>query len=274
MKKTQYLKKTMLMSLVLAFVLGCLPMMGNAQNEPTVFAIVEFMKVKPDNEAKYLDIEKNVWKPLHQERINQGKITGWVLYRILYTGTDDPYNYATVTLFDKAENLEDPWSGIEAQKILPKRDVDKDMIETSKSRDLVKSNLITRLDAVYPEGGPGAFKYIQVDYMKVKPGNEAAYVDVEKNIWKPIHNEFIKAGSRVGWSLWSQVFPGGSALDHQFVTVNYFPDFQKIGVADYTAAFGKAHAGKNIDEFDSKTANSRDLVRSELWQVLDVVMKP
>jgi hypothetical protein len=58
------------------------------------------------------------------------------------------------------------------------------------------------------------------------------------------------------------------------VTVNYFPDFQKIGAADYNAAFAKAHAGKNMDELGTKTDNLRDLVRSELWQVVDVVMKP
>lgn len=273
MKKTQCLKGTLLISLILAFFLGCLPLAGTAQNEPAVFAIVEFMKVKPGNETKYLEVEKNIWKPLHQERINQGKITGWILYRVLYTGTQDPYNYATVTLFGGTANLEDPWAGIDPQKVLPDRDMDKDMVETDTSRELVKSHLIMRLDEVYKEGGPGAFKYIEVDYMKVKPGNESSYVEVERNIWKPIHNEFINAGQRVGWSLWSIVFPSGSGNDYQYVTANYFPDFQKIGAADYNAAYAKAHADKSVEELDSKTANSRDLVRSELWQVVDMVMK-
>lgn len=30
-------------------------------------------------------------------------------------------------------------------------------------------------------------KYIQVDYMKVQPANEDDYVKVEKEGWKPIH---------------------------------------------------------------------------------------
>jgi len=271
--KQKNLKKTMLIFLGLAFIFACFPIMSNAQNQPTVFGIVDFMKVKPENETKYLDIEKNVWKPMHQERLNQGKITGWILYRILYTGTEDHYNYATLTLFDNAANLEDPWAGIDPAKVLPGKDIDKLMKETGESRDLVKSNLILRQDEVVPEGGPGEIKYIEVDYMKVKPGNDAAYMDAEQNIWKPVHKEFIKAGTRVGWSLWSEIFPSGSAMDYQYVTANYFPDFSKIGMADYNAAFSKAHPDKDMNALDKKTMDSRDLVRSELWQVVDVVMK-
>ena len=47
----------------------------------------------------------------------------------------------------------------------------------------------------------------------------------------------------------------------------------KIGAADYADAFKKAHAGKDIDALSEKTAKSRDLVRSELWEVLDLVAK-
>ncbi|HET6556197.1 MAG TPA: hypothetical protein VFG54_02720, partial [Prolixibacteraceae bacterium] len=112
----------------------------------------------------------------------------------------------------------------------------------------------------------------QVDFMKVKPGSESAYVEMEVNTWKPVHKEFINAGTRVGWSLWNEIYPGGSAMDYQYVTANYFKDFSKIGMADFNAAFEKAHAGKNMDEFNQKTTDSRDLVRSELWQLVEVVM--
>lgn len=271
-KKQKRLLKTMLIPLVLAFVLACLPGVGNAQNETPLFAIIDCMKVKPADEVKYLDLEKNVWKPMHQERVKQGKITGWILYRVLYTGTNDPYNYVTATFFDNQANLEDPWSGVDPKKILSGVDVDKAYDETLKSRDLVRSNLIMRQDEEVPVGGSVA-KYIEVDYMKVKPGNEGLYIDVEKNIWKPVHREFIKAGTRVGWSLWGQVFPSGSASDYQYVTANLFSDFAKIGAADYNDAFKKAHPGEDIDALSEKTAKSRDLVRSELWEVLDSTWK-
>jgi hypothetical protein len=62
-------------------------------------------------------------------------------------------------------------------------------------------------------------------------------------------------------------------MDHQFATVNYFSDFSKIGMANYVDAFNKAHQGKDINELSEKTGKSRELVRSELWELLDSVMK-
>lgn len=272
-KKQKKIVKALLAFLAFAFVLACLPLNGTAQDQSAVFATVDYMKVKPGFEDKYVDLEKNVWKPLHQERINQGKIIGWILFRVLYTGTSDLYNYVTVTVFDNPANLENSWAGVDSPKILAGKDIDKLYKETLNCRDLVKSNLIMREDFAYPEGGPVAYKYIQVDFMKVKPGNEGLYLDVEKTIWKPVHNEFIKAGSRVGWSLWSATFPSGSGLDYQFSTVNYFSDFSKIGMANYTDAFAKAHPGKDINELSKKTGDSRDLVKSELWEVVDEIWK-
>jgi hypothetical protein len=274
MKKVHTIfQKTMLIAVIMVFVLASLPIAGNAQEEPTIFAIIDYMKVKPGNVDKYVDIEKTIWKPIHQELINQGKIVGWHLYEVRYTGTDDDYNYVTVTLIDNPASLENPYVGIDYGKILPGKDIAKAYEETLKNRDLVKSNLIIRQAYAYPDGGPVPFKYLEVDYMKVKPGEEDNYLDVEKNIWLPVHKEFIKAGTRVGWSLWSQQFPGGSKMDHQFATVNYFSDFSKIGMANYVDAFSKAHQGKDVNELFEKTGKSRELVRSELWELLDSVMK-
>lgn len=273
MKKMTFSKATFLLVLAAAILLSCYPNKVNAQNEPAFFAIIDFMKVKPENEAKYLDVEKNIWKPLHQARADQGMIEVWGLYRVLYTGTDDPYNYVTVTLYRGSDHLEDPWAGIDPAKILTGRNYEKDMEETGKSRELVKSQLITMLDEVVPESRTMEDKYLVINYMKVKPENATAYQEVEKSIWRPIHEQFIKAGSREGWSLWSNVFPTGSAMEYQYLTADYVLDFTKIGMADYNAAFGKAHAGQDMQTLEKKTMDSRELVRTELWQVVDEVMK-
>ena len=37
-------------------------------------------------------------------------------------------------------------------------------------------------------------KYLQLTNMYVKPGNEGAYENLEKNIFKPLHEEAIKTG--------------------------------------------------------------------------------
>jgi len=266
-----FIRMTLCCVMVMAILAVSNPKPVVAQDTP-VYALVEFMKTNPGQESTYVDLEMNVWKKLHQARVDRGNIVGWYLYRIHYTAANDPYNYVTVTLFNDRSKLEDPWEGIEAAAILTGMDIDKVSEETMQSRELVSSNLMNRLDIVYPEGGPGDFKYLELDYMKVKQGHDGEYLNTERNIWKPIHEQFIKDGSRVGWSLWGRIFPSGFGLDFQFVTVNYFSDYSQIGMANYNDAFVKADLGMSINEISETTNNSRLLVKSELWEVIDKVV--
>ena len=49
-----------------------------------------------------------------------------------------------------------------------------------------------------------------------------------------------------GWSLWSNVFPRGTGMESDAVTVDYYEDFSKISSANYRQAFEKAHPGKEV----------------------------
>lgn len=269
-KKVFLMKRTNAIAWAMVFVLAAVPFLVFAQ-EPTVFAVVEYMKVKQGDEQKYVDLERNYWKKIHQERVKNGEILSWVLYEIRYAGSNDEYNFVTGTIVTDPAKLENPFAGIDPEKVLAGENVDKIMQETSNSRQLVKRNLIRRVSTVNPESGPASFNYIQVDFMKVKPGNDNMYMDVETNVWGPVHQQFVKDGSRVGWSLWQTVFPAGSGLEFQYVTTNFLSDFSQVGAADYNGAFAKVHSGKNIDQLMEKTNNSRELVRSELWRVVDSV---
>ena len=270
--KNYMMQKAMLLALFMAFVFGALPVTGYAQDQSDLFAVVDFMKVKQGDEAKYVDLEKTVWKPIHQARIDQGEIIGWVLYGVRYAGANDEYNFVTVALFDDPGKLENTFS-LDFSKVHPGKDLDDLFQKTMDSRQLVRQNLIRRVDAVFPEGGPGDFRYIQVNYMKVKPGEGGRYVDNELSVWKPIHQELINAGSRVGWSLWRGLYPFGVNFPYDYVTVDYFADFSKLGAADVGAAFDQAHPGEDMSELFGETGDSRTHVRAELWEVLDSVWK-
>ena len=74
--------------------------------EAQTVAVVDYMKVPANGGDTYLAIEKQ-WKTLHQTRVDAGEILGWELYAVRNTGTNSPYNFATVTIyenFSKTEN--------------------------------------------------------------------------------------------------------------------------------------------------------------------------
>ncbi len=261
--------KSMGFVLIISMAVVIVPKTVLAQKNSNLFIEVDLMKVKQGEEGNYVDLEQKVWKPIHQERINKGIIVGWVLYEVMYTGSDDAYNYATVNVYANPGNLETPYQGIDAEKIHPGLDLDKEYEKTLNTRTLVKKQLMGRENYAYPGDGqgPGPHKYIVVNYMKTIPGGN--FMEVEEELAKPVSRELIKKGDWAGWSVWSNVFPRGSGLESNVVTVDYFADFSKIGSANYRQAFEKAHPGKEWSEFGDKVGNSRIMVRSELWRVVD-----
>lgn len=262
--KSPFLKKKcypLLLSLL--FLLS--PVISSAQ---PMYAIVEFMKTKPGQEWRYVELESNFWKQVHQARIENGEIVAWLFYHIRYTGSNDVYNYATVTIFNDPSKLENPWT-VDPITVHPSKDVERILQETDNARDLVITSLLQRRNFLSPPENTPRPKFAQVDYMKVEQGGDESYLELEDKLWKPIHAQFLKDGTRSGWSLWGRVFPAGYGLDYQYITVNDFPSFNKIGTANYLEAFQQTHSNVKLEELSDQTNRSRYLVKSELWELLD-----
>lgn len=249
------------------------PKQGNTQENNNLFGLVDLMKVEQGNDEKYLDVESNLWKPIHQERVKNENIVGWILYRIWFKGANDDYNYATITLYDNPVNLENPYENIQLSNIHPDMELTDFVEKTNASRKLMQSRFIQQVNSAYPDGGQTAapFKYMVVNYMKPTPGS--AFLEIENEKAKPIHEELVKSGEWAGWSVWANIFPRGTNESHQFVTVDYYSDFSKIGMANYMNAFEKVHPGEDWNEYATTVEKSRDMVLSELWEVVDMVMR-
>ncbi|WP_297094624.1 hypothetical protein [uncultured Draconibacterium sp.] len=265
-------RKSMSYLFVVCMVVCFLPKPAVAQQNSNLFIVVDLMKVKPGNDVKYLELEQNVFKPIHQERINQGIIVAWFLYQVVYVGDNDPYNYVTVNVYADPTKLETPYAGIDFNKILPGKDLNLIMEETVKARTIVQEQLMRRVNFAYPEGGEnlGPHKYIVVNYMKTKPGGN--YVQLENQIGQPTAAELVKSGAWSGWTFWSNVYPSGTNMAADYVTVDYYSDFTKVGSFNYMEAFQKAHPDKEWAETMQGFSNSRDMIRTELWKLLDAAI--
>lgn len=239
-----------------------------AQPVKTLYAVVDFMKTKPGQESHYLELEKNIWKPIHQERIRQGEIVGWMLFRIRYTGTADAYNYATVTLFADPAKLDDPFS-VDLSKVHPNKNMDALLTETQNARDLTGSCLLKQEIAVADSSQPNGSRFLQVDYMSVAQGKDNKYLQVENDIWRAVHQELITEGLRTGWSVWSRIYPSGYRLDFQYLTVNELSRSTAGNDFDLYNVFQLAHPGRNPDDLFKQTIDSRIAVKSELWEIVD-----
>jgi len=238
-----------------------------------VYVVVEYLKVKPEDHLKYLEVEQKIWKPMHQERINQGIIASWTLYAVEFTGSDDNYNYVAITTYNDPKNLENPWNAEIPAKAHPNMSLTEIMERTNKVREFVHSEVYSSVASIPEIPFKNPAQYIQVNFMKVAPGKHSEYESLEKDIWMPIHQQSISSGKTVGWGLWSTLFPRGAGRPYQYITLNTFSDYSYVFDLDFSIPFKAIHPDMDYSEMQEKTREARTIERVELWDLIDYVVK-
>jgi hypothetical protein len=107
--------------------------------------------------------------------------------------------------------------------------------------------------------------------MKAKPGQAAAYVKMEREDWIPYHQTTVNDGQCSGWALWQMILPGGSASPYDYVTSSRYTTYAQIGAIDFAKTFKKASPSKNLNEIFQRAEQTRDLVKTELWEVVTML---
>ncbi|HLF34960.1 MAG TPA: hypothetical protein VI583_12030 [Cyclobacteriaceae bacterium] len=275
MKKYITLRKAGNLLLICLFMVSLQVTTGRAYSQtiPSLFVVADFMKVQPENYAGYLKIEQEIWKPLHEERIQQGIIVGWYLYAVEFSGTADEYNYVVITLYDNATNLQNPWLPDIPARVHPGLTLEDIMKKTYSTRTHVKSELLFSVATApeIPMEIPAA--YMQVNYNQVELSNQKEYENIESEFWLPIHNEMIRTGRTTGWSLWYSLFPRGQDRPYQYMTLNAFSEFSYVFELDYSKSFNVVFPDKNFEEIRVKTRQIRRTVRTELWDLIDYAIR-
>ena len=116
--------------------------------------------------------------------------------------------------------------------------------------------------------------YLRLDYMKAAPGKGGEYVDLEKTVWKRIHEERLNAGIITGWSLYSVLFPSGTLAEYTHVTVNTYDDFSKTRGGFPASVLDKALKDKTESgrqKLFDRTMASRDIVRTEIFVLQELI---
>ena len=247
------------------------------------FVTFDYMNVKPANVSEYLNLEGEVWKPVHKEFQNRGMEVSWSLYMVRGAGTQNHYNYVTVSVYDGLgsldRNIDDEEEII--SKIYSNEDLSGFWNRTSEAR------LHTGRDVffVYDQALKGNNKElsafssgkigqdITVTFMQTLAGQDA--VGLESKWWKPIHKERIKRRVVNSWEVLTKRFVafGQTQLDHDYVTWENYTTFSTIDDSynsdKFTNAVKKAHPDVDFSEGNEATVKSRNFLSSEIWELVD-----
>ena len=100
--------RALLLSLALsaAFLAGTMVPTSETQSSRH-FLRIDYMKI-PDGQAlRYRNLETELWKPVHQLRVDKGYITSWRLYGHHFPGGESNYQYVTVTEFPSLQAMDE-----------------------------------------------------------------------------------------------------------------------------------------------------------------------
>lgn len=259
--------------LILLITLILVPDLLTAQADKRQFLVIEYLKVKPSMRSNFLKLQKDVWKKVEQEKLKRGKIDGWELYEVLYpAGTTAEYNYV---MYHRVIG----WNAIEGisegndeifRKVLSKEDLalmerSPDVEEMTKKEIWLIEDKIGRAAYVAPA------KYHSANFMDVTDGKWDDYMEMEKTLVKPIHEEHTRTGGRAGWTLLALREPDGSARAYQAATFDYFDRWADIGASDLSDYYSQIHPGKSPEYITNQITGTRSLIRQEIRRLVDYV---
>ena len=163
---------------------------------------LQYRKVPADQNAKFLERETKYWSKVAKAAIDKGQMTGWTLWRkVGITKTDAP-NYVFVNSYSSLDQLNgNPWG----DNLAALGNVKPEDVETDSFTETTFDYFMQIEDFI-----EGDYKYAIVNY--AKPTSDGDFIEENKKLWKPFHENNIKNGTNgmTAWGVASVIYPGGN----------------------------------------------------------------
>ncbi|SER33843.1 hypothetical protein [Neolewinella agarilytica] len=234
---------------------------------PTLF----YQVVKLDDpNGGLMDAERKIMLPYFQERVNRGEIIWHGMYRVRYPMTGQQgYDYVSVALTDKFASLNLNNEDEVLQAALPDASTAQMWKKVRAESDIHSSEIFIGVDGLSPTTNE-VEKFIQVNFMTVKPDQTEEYVKTESGIWKPIHAALLKKNVLASWLLGQRIMPGGSDFGPNYVTVDGFTDWPQIEKfnRELFPAAESVYPGEDLEKKLGGIVDLRTNNRSEIWELV------
>jgi hypothetical protein len=141
------------LALAAAFLAGTLVQPVESQSSRRHFLRIDFMQIPPGQSLRYRSLETDLWKPVHQARVDKGYITSWRLYGHHFPGGGDSYQYVTVTEFPSLQSMDELHYPELFQEVHGANYDTSITKETTESRTLTHTDIWALIDSVTEKSG-------------------------------------------------------------------------------------------------------------------------
>ena len=257
--QTKRLRGALLASVLLTLTL---PVSGQDGGPPLLIVSHCMKSTSPD----YVAVEADIWLPMHQERVNNGELNSWALYWVQY-GDRSKCDYFVIESYLGPDKLTDanPVTGDLFAKVHADKDMSKAMARTDKSRVMAESTLWFAIDGV----DIGPHQYATVNYMQAD--DPKTYVEMELEIFKPVHQAMKDAEQIAGWGLYSLIAPNSGAMPYNFATVDFF---NRWGPSPMGETMQSVHPDMDLEELGEKAQAARQMTGNYTMMLIAATEPP
>ena len=263
--------RSFLWSLILSFFIVFAPSAVQSQAELGNYFAVQYYKVHPSMENEFIRLEGEVWKKIHHARIKKDLLDGWYFSRVVVpSGTNAEYNYIIVFEYDSAEKLTAHFEGygVNYATLLDQEEIAL-ALRTPEIRDMVYEEVWRTVDQTFANS-ESQYRYQIFNAMKMRPGvDEAEYQRMEREYWKPVHEERIRRNEMFGWGLYTMIIPGGTERNYHWATIDFYHNFTDYLVEESTSIMNSLYGPENAAKYAEETISKRDLLKAEIRELLD-----
>ena len=235
--------------------------LGQAGESSPLYVAVDCMKSAAGD---YVQLETEMWAPMHQHLVDEGKRNSWALYGVMF-GDRSGCDYYTVTTYRGEDQLNADTGYEEAFEAVHKgKNAAKSMAKTFASREHVSTELWLQIDQT--EIRPHRYAIVNKMYT-AKP---VAYESMESRVFKAGHQALIDSGHRAGWAVYALVSPIGTSIPYNYGTVDFVNDLSPAPMAEAMLA---ANPDRDLDAM-YELLELREHVLSETWVLIAATDAP
>lgn len=270
------MKKHRLIISLIPLLLICLltaPLHASQETE-YLYMKVDYMRATGPQMADYLEVEQEIWKPMHQERFNRGIILSWDFYAVFSGDQADAYNYIAVNVFDDFDKIDYYDLNAIAQQVYPDMNISELMERTRASREVVRTE-IWKVDKrllsegqASPQGNYTTTRFFKKNHKHEK--SSMSLIGLESGI----HQERINQNNLNSWGKYTLLYPEGDPSSYTNIEINYFDNMIDIiepsGLNIAKSAY-PGYGDADLDALLSQIKHSGTTVKTEIWKRLDSI---
>lgn len=262
------MKKLTVLSLLFFFGITSISLAQTLRND---YKKIDYLQVDKDEMKRFLKITQNDLKSSYQKLVDSGDLKSWCMYAVQYPGGEkSAYTFINIATSTNLNTVEDSFSQIQNPTYIPSSSNSKVIQNLDEIATVVKSELWKVENTIPGDSAAKPSKFITMDYMNVTPGKNLDYLMLEDEVAKPIHRERMGVDRMAGWEVYSLISPGGTRYGYNFATGNFFDKLEHVEFGFTNEVINQAMGeDTNIPELFDTIYNTRDLVKIELWKLVD-----